>query len=78
MIRMPLRCAEKPVCLVVADNDLPLSVENQLTSEDIAEVAQDAEDCSAVGDFDVDVGQVIGRLDRHEPLSHMVQSEVVE
>ena len=72
MIRMPLRRAEKPVCLVVPDNRLPLSVEDQLASEYIGEIAQDAEDCRAVGDFDIDVGEVIGRLDRLEPLSHMV------
>ena len=31
-----------------------------------------------MGDFDVDVGEVIGRFDRLEPLAHMIQPEVVE
>ena len=69
MIRMPLRHAQQAVGLVVADHLLLLSVEDQFASEQIAEVAQDAENGRTVGDLDIDVGQVIGRLDRLEPLA---------
>ena len=43
MIRMPLWRAEKPICLIVVDDPLQLSIEDQPASQEIGEVAQDAE-----------------------------------